>query len=96
MGLPCGLYSYIWGVQIANCCKSPGLQCVAPVLGYVILGPLERGLVTPGVVIGYMLKVVLDYDGTLTAEEQQVPEVTRRSLLELADRILKVPLKELR
>ena len=42
-----------------------------------------------------MLKVVLDYDGTLTAEEQQVPEVTRRSLLELADRILNVPLKEL-
>jgi FMN phosphatase YigB (HAD superfamily) len=42
-----------------------------------------------------MLKVVLDYDGTLTAEERQVPEVTRRSLLELADQILHVPLEEL-
>ena len=42
-----------------------------------------------------MLKVVLDYDGTLTAEERQVPEVTRRSLLELADQILGVPLKEI-
>jgi hypothetical protein len=42
-----------------------------------------------------MLKVVLDYDGTLTAEEQQVPEVTRRSLQELADQILHVPLEEL-
>jgi len=42
-----------------------------------------------------MLKIILDYDGTLTAEERQVPEVTRRSLLELADQILGVPLKEL-
>ena len=42
-----------------------------------------------------MLKVVLDYDGTLTAEEQQVPEVTRRSLAELAGDILRVPLAEL-
>lgn len=42
-----------------------------------------------------MLKIVLDYDGTLTAEERQVPEVTRRSLLELADHILNVPLREL-
>ena len=42
-----------------------------------------------------MLKVVLDYDGTLTAEERQVPEVTRRSLQELADQILHVPLEEL-
>lgn len=42
-----------------------------------------------------MLKVILDYDGTLTAEERQVPEVTRRSLLELADQILGVPLKEM-
>jgi hypothetical protein len=43
----------------------------------------------------YMIKVVLDYDGTLTAEERQVPEVTRRSLIELADHILRVPLGEL-
>jgi hypothetical protein len=43
-----------------------------------------------------MIKVVLDYDGTLTAEERQVPEVTRRSLLELADHILRVPLGELK
>ena len=42
-----------------------------------------------------MFKVVLDYDGTLSAEERQVPEVTRRSLIELADHILHVPLKEL-
>jgi len=42
-----------------------------------------------------MFKVVLDYDGTLTAEEQQVPEVTRRSLVELAEEILHVPLAEL-
>jgi hypothetical protein len=42
-----------------------------------------------------MIKVVLDYDGTLTVEERQVPEVTRRSLLELAGSILCVPLEEL-
>jgi hypothetical protein len=42
-----------------------------------------------------MLKVVLDYDGTLTAEERQVPEVTHRSLMELAGHILHVPLGEL-
>jgi len=42
-----------------------------------------------------MLKVVFDYDGTLTAEERQVPEVTRRSLIELAGHILRVPLGEL-
>ncbi len=41
-----------------------------------------------------MLKIVLDYDGTLTAEEEQVPEVTRRSLVELAEEILRVPLAE--
>lgn len=39
-----------------------------------------------------MFKVILDYDGTLTAEERQVPEVTRRSLAELAGEILYVPL----
>jgi len=42
-----------------------------------------------------MFKIVLDYDGTLTAEEQQVAEVTRRSLVELASEILRVPLAEL-
>jgi len=42
-----------------------------------------------------MLKVVFDYDGTLTAEERQVPELTRRSLIELAGHILRVPLEEL-
>ncbi len=41
-----------------------------------------------------MLKIVLDYDGTLTAEEQQVPEVARRSLVELAEEILRAPLTE--
>ena len=39
-----------------------------------------------------MLKVILDYDGTLTAEERQVPEVTRRSLAELEGEILHAPL----
>jgi hypothetical protein len=42
-----------------------------------------------------MLKVILDYDGTLTAEERQVPDVTRRSIEELAGHILRVPLEEL-
>jgi hypothetical protein len=42
-----------------------------------------------------MIKVILDYDGTLTAEERQVPDVTRRSLTELAGHILRVPLGEL-
>ncbi|HEY71767.1 MAG: hypothetical protein DRJ03_19765 [Chloroflexi bacterium] len=41
-----------------------------------------------------MLKIVLDYDGTLTAEELQVEEVARRSLLELAEEILHVSLEE--
>lgn len=40
------------------------------------------------------MKIVLDYDGTLTAEEQQVSEVARRSLVELAEEILYVPLVE--
>jgi len=43
-----------------------------------------------------MLKIILDYDGTLTAEEQQVPEVARRSLVELAEEILCVPLAEVK
>jgi hypothetical protein len=42
-----------------------------------------------------MFKIILDYDGTLIAEEQQVPEVTHRSLVELAGEILHVPLMEL-
>ena len=42
-----------------------------------------------------MLKIILDYDGTLTAEEQQVPEVAHRSLVELAEEILHVPLAKL-
>ena len=42
-----------------------------------------------------MLKIVLDYDGTLTAEEQQVPEVMRRSLVELAQ-ILHASLEEVK
>ena len=41
-----------------------------------------------------MLKIILDYDGTLTAEEQQVPETARRSLAELAHEILCAPLPE--
>jgi hypothetical protein len=35
-----------------------------------------------------MVELLLDYDGTLTAEELQVPEVARRSLVELAESIL--------
>jgi hypothetical protein len=41
-----------------------------------------------------MLKLLFDYDGTLTAEELQVPEVARRSLVELADTILGEDLAE--
>ncbi|TET49171.1 MAG: hypothetical protein E3J64_10035 [Anaerolineales bacterium] len=41
-----------------------------------------------------MLKLLLDYDGTLTAEEEQVLEVAHRSLLELADDILHVEFGE--
>ena len=37
------------------------------------------------------LRVILDYDGTLTAEEEQVGELAERSVAALADDILKVP-----
>jgi len=42
-----------------------------------------------------MLKVILDYDGTLTAEEQQSIEVAHLWLMELARDILHVPLGQL-
>lgn len=38
------------------------------------------------------VKVILDYDGTLTAEEEQVEELARRSIHTLAQEILEVPL----
>lgn len=39
--------------------------------------------------------VILDYDGTLTAEEDQVEELAHRSLEDLSHQILGVPLAEL-
>jgi hypothetical protein len=48
---------------------------------------MEAGTVkTSGVV-----KVILDYDGTLTAEEEQVEELAQKSIRTLADKILMVP-----
>jgi hypothetical protein len=41
-------------------------------------------------------KVILDYDGTLTAEEEQVGELAERSIGELSRDILKVPLAQVR
>lgn len=41
-------------------------------------------------------KVILDYDGTLTAEEEQVGELADRSIAELSRDILKVPLSQVR
>jgi len=42
------------------------------------------------------VKVILDYDGTLTAEEEQVGELAEKSLATLSRDILKVPLFQLR
>ena len=38
-----------------------------------------------------LVKVILDYDGTLTAEEEQVGELAERAITALAKDILKVP-----
>jgi hypothetical protein len=43
-----------------------------------------------------LIKVILDYDGTLTAEEEQVGELAEKSLATLSREILKVPLSQLR
>lgn len=43
-----------------------------------------------------LVKVILDYDGTLTAEEQQVGELAERSIGTLSQEILKVPLSQVR
>jgi hypothetical protein len=43
-----------------------------------------------------LIKVILDYDGTLTAEEEQVEDLAERSLAALSREILKVPLPRLR
>ena len=43
-----------------------------------------------------LVKVVLDYDGTLTAEEEQVEELAERSIGTLSKDILKVPLSQVR
>jgi hypothetical protein len=43
-----------------------------------------------------MVKVILDYDGTLTAEEEQVAELGKRSVETLAREILRAPLTEVR
>lgn len=42
------------------------------------------------------VKVILDYDGTLTAEEDQVGELSERSIANLSQEILKVPLSQVR
>jgi hypothetical protein len=42
------------------------------------------------------IKVILDYDGTLTAEEEQVEELAERSVAALSADILRVPLPRLR
>ena len=41
------------------------------------------------------LKVIIDFDGTLTAEERQVPELAKKSLDTLAHEILGVPRERL-
>ena len=43
-----------------------------------------------------MVKVILDYDGTLTAEESQVAELAERSIATLAGEILGVPIAQVR
>jgi hypothetical protein len=43
-----------------------------------------------------LIKVILDYDGTLTAEEEQVDELAERSIVALSRDILRVPLPRLR
>jgi hypothetical protein len=43
-----------------------------------------------------LIKVILDYDGTLTAEEEQVEELAERSIAALSRDILRVPLPQLR
>jgi hypothetical protein len=43
-----------------------------------------------------LVKVILDYDGTLTAEEEQVGELAEKSLATLSREILQVPLPQLR
>ncbi|HEM61778.1 MAG TPA: hypothetical protein ENO24_05775 [Chloroflexi bacterium] len=43
-----------------------------------------------------LVKVILDYDGTLTAEEEQVEELAERSIETLAVEILRVPRNEVR
>jgi hypothetical protein len=43
-----------------------------------------------------LVKVILDYDGTLTAEEEQVGQLAERSIGSLSREILKVPLARVR
>ena len=43
-----------------------------------------------------LVKVILDYDGTLTAEEEQVGELAEKSIGTLSREILKVPLSQVR
>jgi len=43
-----------------------------------------------------LVKIILDYDGTLTAEEEQVEELAERSIGTLSKDILKVPLSQVR
>jgi len=43
-----------------------------------------------------LVKVILDYDGTLTAEEKQVTELAEKSIASLSQEILNVPLSQVR
>jgi hypothetical protein len=43
-----------------------------------------------------LVKVILDYDGTLTAEEKQVAELAERCIANLSQQILKVPPSQVR
>ncbi|MFQ6015644.1 MAG: hypothetical protein ACE5NP_09390 [Anaerolineae bacterium] len=42
-----------------------------------------------------MIKVILDYDGTLTAEEKQVNELAQKSIRTLSSEIVKAPVAEI-
>lgn len=59
-------------------------------------GILQPHLFSGNAMSNQLLKVILDFDGTLTAEEDQVAELSRRSLVTLATEILHVPIEELK
>lgn len=57
----------------------------------VVMRPLGGGRMSEGLV-----RVILDYDGTLTAEEEQVCELAERSIATLSREILEAPLAQVR